>query len=201
MICGQARAEHLRKQDSVVTRDAHVFRNRDALPFQLVHAADKGKIVRVEDAGWPIAERKQLSRGEPAELRVMVQSRFDIVFRHLDAETRAGFVKADESLLRNGRIFAVDKGDFAMTHFVEIMHQCGDAADVIRKHGSAVVVDKIERNGRYFACDELQHRWIGKIDRGNDHAVAIAIFRVLIIVHLKFANVFADKCDVVAEPL
>ncbi|MPM68147.1 hypothetical protein SDC9_115078 [bioreactor metagenome] len=113
----------------------------------------------------------------------MVERGLDIVLRDMNAEARACFVKADQPFLRDGSILAVYECDAPMSHLVDIVDQRGHTSDIVREHRCAIVKNKIEGNGWDFAGNQADDRRIGEVHRGNDHTVAVAIFRVLIVVH------------------
>ncbi|MPM17656.1 hypothetical protein SDC9_64053 [bioreactor metagenome] len=153
------------------------------MTLQLVHAADKGKIVGVEDAGRPFGKREQISRGKAAGARIVVDGSANIGFRYAKVELAAGLKKACDTLLGYGSVFAVDKGDAAVAVAVDIPHDLLHAANIVRKHGGPAVERVVERYGRYFALHKADDVRILEIDGSDHNAVAVSVFCVLVIVH------------------
>ena len=128
----------------------------------------------------------------------MVDALPHIFLRHLQAQLFAGLIEARQTVLGDGGLFAVDKGDAAVAAGPCLPHQRLQAGNVVREDGHAVVEHMVDGDDGHLAVHQLHHLRVVEVHAGNHHAVHIAVAAVLQIAHALAADVVVDESDVVA---
>ncbi len=125
----------------------------------------------------------------------------DVGLRDRQPQLCAGLVEAPQPLLGDRGGLPMDKGDLSMALIVHVPDQLRHARHVVGQHRAAAVEHVVQRDGGDVAVHQLDHGGVREIHRGDDHAVAVAVFGVLIIVHVKGADIPGDEGDIVTASL
>ncbi len=103
-----------------------------------VVAAQRREIVREDDAGGPLRQCQQGHGLGGTAVGIVVDALPHIFLRNLQAQLFAGLIEARQTVLSDGGLFAVDKGDAAVAAGPCLPHQSLQAGNVVREDGQVL---------------------------------------------------------------
>ena len=99
---GELRLAHLNHGHAVVSGDGNILRNPQTRRANGVHAAQRGVVIRHQDAGRRLRQLKQLTRQLRAAVGVMVHALADVLLRDLQSQRVAGAIESRQAVFRDG---------------------------------------------------------------------------------------------------
>ena len=196
----QPGADHPREVDAVVAGGGNILRDAQARLGNGVEPAEIGVVVGEEDAARALRQRQQLFHRLAAAQRLVILAGEHVFLRHLEPQLLTGAVKARQTPFRHRGGIAVDIGDAAVAHAINMADQFFDPVQIVREDRHAVVKSVVERDHRDVGKDQLAHRAVKEVGADDRHALDAAGARMLQIAAL-LSRIAVDEGDVIAAAL